>query len=146
MIKRNKFVERRKAIRYRLKHEVRVEFYKTYPFNLRKPRFFKAIPIYDICLGGLGFLYTSRNMWPTDFDTFTLAAGSNENRIESVPYKIVTDFPLSKLKNSKSVRRCGVKFGDLSTNQKFDLSVLIRKHSNPKKIVDRRTAKNQKMI
>ncbi|MBW1903425.1 MAG: hypothetical protein JRJ20_17640 [Deltaproteobacteria bacterium] len=134
------FVERRKHKRFRAEEGTLAEFHKTRFFKIGKPRLVKSIPISDISSGGIGFQYSARDMWPIKFDTLTISNAPDEIRIDNVPFKTVSDFPISRPVSSKSMRRCGVKFGELTSIQKSDLSALIQKHTISNHVIDRRTA------
>jgi len=103
------FVERRKHKRLRAEERTLAEFHK--------PRLVKSVPIADISFGGIGFQYTAGDLWPINFDTLTISNVPDEIRIDYVPFKTVSDFPIFRLVNSKSMRGYGVKFGELTSEQ-----------------------------
>lgn len=137
------FVERRKYKRFKADETV-AEFYKSRFFKIGKPRLVKSVPVVDISYGGIGFQYVARDMWPIDFDTLTISNVPDEISIDNVPFKTVADFPISKGANSKSTRRCCVKFGDLTPKQQSDLSALIQKLAISNQVIDRRTGKERR--
>jgi hypothetical protein len=112
-----------------LKEGVFVEFYKPYLFNLGSPRIVKNSQITEISNGGLGFKYVDHKMWSLDLNELNISDNINEIKIDKIPFKILRDFPISKLPNSKYLRKCGVKFGVLTSDQKSSLYSLIHTHT-----------------
>jgi len=135
MITREDFVERRRQNRVAIKEEAFVELYKPRLFKLGKPRIANSASIIDISSGGLSFQYTDRHMWSPDSYELSISTTADKRKIEGVPFKAVSDYPISRLSNSKFIRRRGVKFGELTQNKKFQLDHLIKNHT----IVDRRS-------
>jgi hypothetical protein len=112
-----------------LKEGVFVEFYKPYLFNLGSPRIVNNSQITEISNGGLGFKYVDHKMWSLDLNELNISDNINEIKIDKIPFKILRDFPISKLPNSKYLRKCGVKFGVLTSDQKSSLYSLIHTHT-----------------
>lgn len=119
------FVELRKQQRFNLKDGVFVEFYKPRLFNWGSPRIVNYAQITEISEGGLGFIYVDREMWSLDLNELTISDNINETKIDKIPFKVLRDFPISKLPNSKYLRKCGVKFGELTSDQKSGLYSLF---------------------
>ena len=135
MITRKDFVEQRKQNRLKVKEGALVEFHKPRLLNLGNPRIAYSAAIIDISIGGLAFEYTGRHMLSPDFYKLSISTTSDKIKIYEVPFKAVSDFPISRLSNSEFIRRRGIKFGELTPNQKFQLETFINKHS----IVDTRS-------
>ena len=140
------FVELRKHKRFNSKEGVFVEFYKPRLFNLGNPRIVKYAQITDISEGGLGFIYADRQMWLLDLNELTISDNINEIKIDKIPFKILRDFPISKLPNSKYLRKCGVKFGVLTPDQKSSLYSLIHTHTISNHTMDRRSGKDRRQV
>jgi len=138
------FVERRKKNRFKVKEGALVQFYKPPRFKLGKPRVIKSAPIIDISVGGLRFEYIARNMWPHNFDSLVISKASDKTRIDNVPFKAVSDFPISTLPNSTTLRSCGVKFMGLSPNQKSYLDSFIRDYTISNQTGDRRASPDRR--
>ena len=84
------FVELRKHKRFNLKEGVFVEFYKPRLFNLGNPRIFKYASVTDISEGGLGFVYTDRQMWLLDLNELTISDKINDIKIDKIhPHNIL---------------------------------------------------------
>ena len=137
-------VEQRKQKRFKLKEGVFVEFYKPRLFSLGNPRIFKYAPVTDISEGGLGFVYTDRQMWLLDLNELTVSDKINDIIIDKIPFKILRDFPISKLPNSKFLRKCAVSFGVLTSEQKACLYSLVHSHTVSNDTMDRRSGKDRR--
>ncbi len=146
MTRKKGFVERRRHKRFKIKESAFAEFHKCRLFKVGKPRLAKSAPIIDISLGGLGFQYASQDMWPVNFETLTISKASDEIGISNVPFKAVSDFCTSILPDSKSMRRCGVKFCELSSEQKTDLHAFIQHHIISDQPIDRRTSSDRRNL
>ena len=140
------FVERRKYKRFKAKEGIVAEFHKVRFLKIGKPRLVKSVPISDISLGGLGFQYTSQSIWPVNFDTLSISTAFDEIRVDHVPFQTITDFSKTKFRDSMSLRKCGVKFGELTSNQKSDLNNFIHKHTPSDRTMDRRIATDRRKM
>lgn len=135
MTTRKDLVERRRHNRAKIKGEAFVEFYKPRLFKLGKPRIVFSAAIIDISGGGLAFEYNGRHMLFPDFYQLSISTTADKIKIGEVPFKVASDFSISRLSNSKFIRRCGVQFGELTPNKKFQLDAFIKNHT----IVDTRS-------
>ena len=138
------FVDLRKQQRFKLKEGVFVEFYKPRLFNLGNLRLVNYAPVTDISEGGLGFVYTDRQMWLHDLNELTISDKINEIKIDNISFKILRDFKISKLPNSKYLRKCGVSFGVLTSEQKASLYSLVHSHTVINDTMDRRSGKDRR--
>ena len=102
-----------------------MEFYKPRRFNLGNPHIVNHAQITEISEGGLGFVYVDREMWSLDLNELTISDNINKTKIDKIPFKVLRDFPITKLPNSKYLRKCGVKFGELTSDQKYSLYSLF---------------------
>ena len=80
-------------------------------------------------------------MWPADFDKLSILQTTDEIEIDNVPYEVVSDFKAPNFTKSKPIRKCGVKFGELTLNQTILLNHLlmsytsmIKRHGNDRRI------------
>ena len=130
MKNRKDFVERRRWNRFKVKDGVFVEFFKPRFLNLGKPHLVKSAPIIDVSLEGLSFQYIDCNMWSPDFNELAISHSETDKiKIDKVPFKVVSDFPIARLSSSKFIRRCGIKFEKLTLNQKHRLQRFIQNHA-----------------
>ncbi len=125
---RKDFVERRKHKRFKVKEGTFVEFDKPRFFILDKPSNVRIAPLTDISRGGLGFKYVDREMWSHDYDELTISKCHNESKIDKVPFKVYSDFIIARISDSMSMRRCGVKFGNLKSDQRTNLYSFMDDH------------------
>jgi len=140
------FVELRKHKRFNLKEGVFVEFYKPRLFNLGNPRIVNYAQITEISEGGLGFIYVDREMWLLDLNELTISDTINEIKIDKIAFKILRDFKISKLPNSKYLRKCSIKFDVLTSDQKSSLYSLIHTHTISDHTMDRRSGKDSRQV
>ena len=69
-------------------------------------------------------------MWPADFNKLSILQTTDEMEIDNVPYVVVSDFKAYNFTKSKPLRKCGVKFGELSLNQTILLNHLLLGYSS----------------
>ena len=81
-----------------------------------------------------------------DFDTLTISKASGETGVTDVPFKAVSDFCLSGFHHSESMRKCGIKFGELSSDQKSDLIAFLQNQTTHDQPIDRRTINNRRKL
>ncbi len=124
------FAELRKQNRFKLREDIIVAFQKPRLFNLGRPRIVKTASIIDINRGGLAFQYTSHNMWPADFNKLSILQTTDEVEIDNLPYEVVSDFKSSNFTKNKPIRKCGVKFGELTLNQAILLNHLLMSYTS----------------
>lgn len=142
MQSKNDFIEKRKHKRFEVTGEAFVEFYKSRFFKFVKPRLVKYGRIINISEGGLACTYVDHKMWSMDFNELTISDYNNEIKIDKVPFKILRDFSQSKLPDSKYLRKCGIKFGELTSDQKSTLYSFIHAHAASNHTMDRRSGKD----
>jgi hypothetical protein len=124
------FVELRKQNRFKLREGIIVAFQKPRLFNLGKPRIVKTASIIDINRRGLAFQYIGHKMWPADFNKLSILQTTDEIEIDNVPYEVVSDFKAPNFNKSKPIRKCGVKFGELTMNQAILLNNLLLNYTS----------------
>jgi hypothetical protein len=124
------FVELRKQNRFKIREGIIVAFQKPRLFNLGKPRIVKTAPIIDINRRGLSFQYIGHKMWPAGFNKLSILKTTDEIEIDNVPYVVVSDFKASNFTKSKPIRKCGVKFGELTINQTILLNHLLLNYTS----------------
>jgi hypothetical protein len=69
-------------------------------------------------------------MWPADFNKLSILQTTDEIEIDNVPYEVVSDFKASNFTKSNPIRKCGVKFGELTLNQTILLNHLLLGYSS----------------
>jgi len=146
LIVRSNYIERRQDIRFKLNEGIFAQFYKSLLVKLGISRRVKSAPVIDLGVGGLTFQYISRNMWTLDFDELSISKHLDKAKIITLPFIAVSDFPISRLPDKKFLRRCGVKFGELTLDQKYLLHYLIQDYKISNYPVDRRTGKDRRRL
>jgi hypothetical protein len=124
------FAELRKQGRFRIREGIIVAFQKPRLFKLGRPRIVKTASIFDINRRGLAFQYISHKMWPADFDKLSILQTTDEIEIDNVLYEVVSDFKASNFTKSNPIRKCGVKYGELTLNQTILLNHLLLGYSS----------------
>ncbi len=69
-------------------------------------------------------------MWPTYFNKLSILQNTDEIEIDNVPYEVVSDFKASNFTENKPIRKCGVKFGELTLNQAILLNHLLMSYTS----------------
>jgi len=128
-IERKRLIERRRPGRFKAKEGVVVEFSKPRFFNLLKPRVVKSAHIIDISNEGLAFEYEGRKMWTTDFKELSISVSGDDEKIDSVPFKIISDRKIANFSESVYGRRCGVQFGQLAAHHRSQIHHFIKNHT-----------------
>lgn len=124
------FVELRRQGRFRIREDIFIAFKKPRLFNIGRPRIVKTASIIDINRRGLAFEYIGHKMWPTGFNTLTILQSTGEIEIENMPYEVVSDFKAPSFTKSKPIRKCGVRFGELTLNQTILLNHLLMSYTS----------------
>ena len=144
MLIRSNFAERRQHYRFKVKEGAVAGFHKPLVFKLVRSFLAKYAKIVDLSKGGLSFQYKSRDMWPHNFSQLSISIASDKIKITDLPFRVVKDFSISRVAGSKSIRRCGVKFGELTPLQKYQLHYFIQSNTNYRRPVDRRVSKDRR--
>jgi hypothetical protein len=100
-------------------------------FAIVRPEFTKLGQIIDIGMGGLAFRYVvtgNRENKAFEVDIFLVGDGFY---LEKVPIKTISDIKLPKKFSNGPLpmRRCGVKFGELTQNQITQLEYFIKNYT-----------------
>ena len=120
---------RRKKARYAVKTGAFVLFKRSSVFGLFKPRTVQSGAIINISLSGIRAQYTAATAWSKDFDRVSIATIDEKKSIENIPCKIISDSNISRLPNGTFVRRCSIKYGNLSDYHKLQLSYFIQEYT-----------------
>lgn len=81
----------------------------------------------DISFGGLAFHYTGNRLWSDGILRSAMLCGADDFCLQ-LPLTLVSDRALGKAKGGThtAMRRCGMRFGELSANQLIQLIAFIR--------------------
>ncbi|NTV13227.1 MAG: PilZ domain-containing protein [Desulfobulbaceae bacterium] len=83
----------------------------------------KSGEIIDISMGGLAFSYLEREDWTDDTFDRGMLLGEQDLRIEDIQLKVISDCAINS--GFSVVRRCGVKFEQLTAKQLAQLEYFI---------------------
>lgn len=144
MLVRSNFVERRKHHRFKVKDHAVALFHKPRFFKFGKSRVANSAQIVDLSLGGLSFQYTASNMWTPDFNELSITNNSDEIKVANISFTPVSDFSISRVADNLLLRRCGVRFGELTPSQKNQLHAFIQNHTLTHFPRDRRSGKDRR--
>lgn len=115
-------VERRKNERFRAKNGA---------FVALRPHYTKLGQISDIGINGLSFHYMAREERPNESsDILDIVVTKGDFYLGKVPFETVSDFEITKVPiSSITIKRCSVRFGELSKDQKSRLEDFIQNHT-----------------
>ncbi len=91
----------------------------------------KAGEIIDISMGGLAFSYVDRGDWTDESLDTGMLFGEDDLCVEDLPLKIISDCAINS--GLSIIRRCGVKFGELTPKQLSQLEYFIWANTPAKK-------------
>jgi len=122
--------EQRKILRSKLKPGVFI--------FLNQPRLFKRLQlkkrkfaeILDISLTGLRAQYVASGLFKYEQPMLSIVTNDGAVKIDNISFKTVTDNKVTNLPNNTQLRRCSIKFEEISDNQKLQLNQIIRKFSD----------------
>lgn len=120
---------KRNEKRYAVKKGASVLFKKSFAFGLFNNRTVYSGSIIDISLTGIRAEYTTTTVWSGDFNKMSIVTTDNHISINNIPCKIISDRKVRPLQNDTFLRRCGIKFGNLSNYHKLQLSYFIKKYT-----------------
>ncbi|CAD7839260.1 MAG: hypothetical protein [Olavius algarvensis Delta 4 endosymbiont] len=126
--RRYDYDEQRKAVRHKLSGNANVVLTQPRLFKFLKPEATK-LAIIDISMGGLQAQYVGTDMHQYEKNILSVETVDGALKIENIPYKVITDYSYTHLPNNTSLRRCGIKFDNLSDNQIRQIKELIAKCS-----------------
>ena len=116
-------------MRYAVKQGALVVFKKSFLFGILKPRTVRSAAIIDASISGIRAQYTAATSWSSNFDKMSIVTTDNKIAIENIPCKIISDAIVSRLPDGTFIRRCGIKYGDLSDYHKLQLSYFMQEYS-----------------
>ncbi len=87
--------------------------------------------INDISMGGLSFSYVEGEEWYHDSYELDILFGDADFFLDSIPFETVSDTIIENESPYSQIimRRCGVRFGELTTEQQTQLKLFIRQNT-----------------
>jgi len=99
-------------------------------FVLLGPDSTKLGRIIDVCRGGLAFSHMARTRPSEDLFELDLFLIDTDFYLSEVPFSTVWDFKTHENPfSSITLRRCGVRFGELNPTQRTELDYFIQNHT-----------------
>lgn len=122
---RIKRVERRKYKRFRVQDG---------NFAALSPEFYVVGQILDISRSGLAFRYVASTARAHECAELKILKTDGSFSCDRIPFKAIWDrsMPQSFALDSVTLRHCGVQFGELGDDRKFDLKYFIDNHTTDK--------------
>ena len=118
-------VERREHRRFRVQDG---------SFAALSPEFYVLGQIVDISRTGLGFRYVGSNVRSHEYAELKILEINGSFSCDKIPFKTIWDYstPQDFSLGSVTLRHCGVQFGKLGDDQKFDLKYFIENYTTDK--------------
>jgi hypothetical protein len=123
------FNEKRKMHRSILKTGVFVLFRKPRLFKLLQPKKDSFAEILDLSLTGLQAQYSAPAMLKYEHSILSITSNDGTVKIDDLPFKVVADNKITNLPNSTQLRRCCLKFEDISDKHRNLLNQIIQNYS-----------------
>jgi hypothetical protein len=120
---------RRKWKRFKVMGGSLVLLSKPRFMNIGKPRLIKMGPIIDISLGGISLQYVDSNKIPKECYELSISVPPDKIVLKDVPFEILSDVEIAELSDFRKIRNRSVRFGKLSSYQRFQLQSFIDKYS-----------------
>lgn len=119
----------RRNVRLAVKSGASVMFKKTPRFRLGKPRIVQSADIIDINANGLRVQYSSDTKWSTQFDQISIVSADEISIIDDIYCKIISDCQVAQPSDGRYSRVCGLKFQELSEQQKYRINKFIEENT-----------------
>ena len=123
-------VRRRKWKRYRLNAGGIVLVKKQRMMDFGPPKMLPLGPVVNIGLGGLWVQYIANRQRAAESEALTISLPDLGEKVEPIPFRIVTDNEVARLPDGKVVRNRHVQFGTLTDYQTFQIKTLIREFAS----------------
>jgi hypothetical protein len=122
-------MDKKKPLEHDQRKDKRFQLKKC-AFAIPRARSRKLWQIMDISKGGLAFQYVANGERIYDSSDLDIAYSNASFYLEKVPFKAVSDLEVENgiRWSSLKVRRCGVKFGELTHSQISLLEGFIQNH------------------
>jgi len=115
-------VERRRHQRYKIKDNA---------FAIINPEPVRLVPILDIALDGVGVYVNNEDHWLNKVSKLEIMVADCSFYLENLPVESISNFKAFPANPSHLIdgRRCSLKFGSLTLNQKTELKYFIRNYA-----------------
>jgi c-di-GMP-binding flagellar brake protein YcgR len=127
--RRSYYDKKRKIQRSILRTGVFVLFKKPRLLKLLQPKKVNFAEILDLSLTGLQAQYSAPAMLKYEHPMLSITSNDGEVKIDDLPFKVVADNKVTNLPNNTQLRRCSLKFEDISDRHKIQLNQIIKSYS-----------------
>lgn len=121
--------EKRIMHRSILKTGVFVLFRRPRLFKLLQPKKVNFAEILDLSLSGLQAQYSAPAMLKYEHPMLSITSNDGAVKIDDLPFKVVADNKITNLPNFTQLRRCSLKFENISDKNKKLLNQIIQNYS-----------------
>ena len=115
--------------RSKLKTGVFILFKRPWLLKLLQPNKKKFAEILDLSLTGLQAQYSAPEMLKYQSSILSITSNDGSIRIDGLPFKVVADKMVTTLPNKTQLRRCHLKFEDISDSHRIQLHQILQNYS-----------------
>ena len=123
--------DRRLSVRYGMNSVSEVNLSVPVMFGFRK-KTMKLGLILDISMGGMAIQYDGCDIASLKASHLSIVVPGKGALIEGIPFEIITDGQMGNCSPENSPRRCGLKFGHLTDDQRKRLQFIVNNFSAKK--------------
>ena len=125
----NKLFERRKERRFSVKGGAMVNLHNPSIFRFGRSKRTELGPVVNISMGGLASLYVNKKNKPITANILSITMPKENIKINDISFSIVSDYKTISLPESETIRKCSIKFDNLTDNQINSLRDFIKNHT-----------------
>ncbi|MCG6892440.1 MAG: PilZ domain-containing protein [Desulfobacteraceae bacterium] len=123
--------DRRLSVRYGMNSVSEVNLSVPVMFGFRK-KTMKLGLILDISMGGMAIQYDGCDIASLKASHLSIVVPGKGALIEGIPFEIISDGQMGNCSPENSPRRCGLKFGHLTDDQRKRLQFIVNNFSAKK--------------
>ena len=94
------------------------------------PKEIRFAMIVDISLIGLGAHYVARDIFNYKQNVLSIATTDQKISTDFIPFRVINDKLVTNLPDNKQLRRCGIKFENISDSHKIEINNFIQKYGS----------------
>jgi esterase/lipase len=125
----NNLFERRKERRFNVKGGALVNLQNPSIFRFGRSKQTELGPVVNISMGGLASLYVNKKNKPITANMLSITMPKENIKIDDISFSIVSDYKTISLPENETIRKCSIKFDNLSDNQINSLKDFIKNHT-----------------
>lgn len=124
--------DNRQFVRYEMNNISEVNLSVPGLFGFGKGKNVKRGLILDISMAGMAIQYDGKEIPSLRAKHLSIVIPGKGTLIEGIPFQVVADFPIGPNAAENAPRRCGLKFGDLTDEQRNRLAFVVNSYSSKK--------------